>query len=127
MLAFSGAYDAGTFHAIFGVRARVAHFFVFALKISRPLDPLAVMGIPAVRSPGMKIALVAQHATSMSDESPAGGTVAGLTGPVNDSRLRELSRSLASNGHRVTVYAQRHSATLPDRAEVFPGVTVEYM
>jgi glycosyltransferase involved in cell wall biosynthesis len=41
--------------------------------------------------------------------------------------LGELSRSLASNGHRVTVYAQRHSATLPDRAEVSPGVTVEFM
>jgi hypothetical protein len=33
MIARSGAYDAGTFHAIFGVRARVAHFFVFALKL----------------------------------------------------------------------------------------------
>ena len=80
----------------------------------------------------MKIALVAQHATSMSDESVSARSVAGsasdgMTGPVNDSRLRELSRSLASNGHRVTVYAQRHSAALPDRAEVSPGVTVEYM
>src|SRR5579871_1900470 len=71
----------------------------------------------------MKIALVAQHATSMSGDSASDMPA----GPVNDSRLRELSKSLASNGHRVTVYAQRHSATLPDRAEVSPGVMVEYM
>jgi glycosyltransferase involved in cell wall biosynthesis len=71
----------------------------------------------------MKIALVAQHATPM----PADSVSADTAEPVNDSRLRELSKSLASNGHRVTVYAQRHSATLPDRAEVSPGVTVEYV
>jgi len=71
----------------------------------------------------MKIALVAQHATVMHDDAVTDGRA----GAVIDSRLRELSRSLASNGHRVTVYAQRHSATLPDRAEVSPGVTVEYM
>jgi hypothetical protein len=45
MLFPSGAYDAGTFHAIFGVRARVAHFFVFTPN-PRPLDPLAVMYSP---------------------------------------------------------------------------------
>ncbi|WP_187366422.1 glycosyltransferase [Trebonia kvetii] len=80
----------------------------------------------------MKIALVAQHATSMSGdpvsaETVSGSASCGTAGSATDSRLRELSRSLASNGHRVTVYAQRHSATLPDRAEVSPGVTVEYM
>src|SRR5512146_2700095 len=80
----------------------------------------------------MRIALVAQHATSMSgdalaDTAAAGSALGGGAGQTNDTRLRELSRSLASNGHRVTVYAQRHSATLPDRAEVAPGVTVEYM
>jgi D-inositol-3-phosphate glycosyltransferase len=62
----------------------------------------------------MKIALVAQHA-SPGDK----------TGQVNDSRLRELSRSLASNGHRVTVYGQRYGAE--QRAEVEPGVTVDYV
>jgi hypothetical protein len=46
MLSSSGAYDAGTFHAIFGVRARVAHFFVFTPEPPRPLDPLAVMISP---------------------------------------------------------------------------------
>jgi glycosyltransferase involved in cell wall biosynthesis len=66
----------------------------------------------------MKIALVAQQATALSDDATEHG---------NDIRLRELSRSLASKGHRVTVYAQRHNATLPDRAEVEPGVSVEYI
>jgi hypothetical protein len=33
MIIPSGAYDAGTFHAIYGVRARVAHFFIFTLKL----------------------------------------------------------------------------------------------
>jgi glycosyltransferase involved in cell wall biosynthesis len=41
--------------------------------------------------------------------------------------LRELSRSLASEGHHVTVYARRHSAALPDTAELEPGVHVEYL
>jgi glycosyltransferase involved in cell wall biosynthesis len=64
----------------------------------------------------MKIALVAQHAAPMS-----------ASGQANESRLRELSRSLASNGHRVTVYAQRHGSTLPERSELDPGVAVEYI
>jgi len=58
----------------------------------------------------MKIALVAQHAT-----------------PGEDARLRELSRSLANKGHRVTVYARPGSATVPDKAELEPGVRVEYI
>lgn len=66
----------------------------------------------------MKIALVAQHAMALSADG---------TGPVDDTRLLELSRSLASKGHRVTVYAQRHSAALPERVELEPGVTVEYI
>ncbi|MGH3260807.1 MAG: glycosyltransferase, partial [Trebonia sp.] len=66
----------------------------------------------------MKIALVAQHAmTPSNDDTPQAG----------DGRLLELSRSLASKGHRVTVYAQRHDKTLPERAEVEPGVVVEYL
>jgi glycosyltransferase involved in cell wall biosynthesis len=63
----------------------------------------------------MKIALVAQQANV--DQS----------GQADDTRLVELSRSLAGNGHRVTVYAQRHSAALPGRAELLPGVMVEYL
>lgn len=65
----------------------------------------------------MKIALVAQHATPQSAEG---------SWPAGDQRLLGLSKSLAREGHRVTVYAQRHS-TLPARTEVEPGVTVEYL
>jgi glycosyltransferase involved in cell wall biosynthesis len=66
----------------------------------------------------MKIALVAQHAMAL----PADGT-----GQAGDTRLLELSRSLASKGHRLTVYAQRHDGPLPERAELAPGVSVEYI
>jgi glycosyltransferase involved in cell wall biosynthesis len=66
----------------------------------------------------MKIALVAQHATPQSGAGPQ---------RAGDQRLLELSRSLASQGHRVTVYAQRHSAALPTRTEIETGVAVEYI
>jgi len=73
----------------------------------------------------MKIALVAQQATPV----PGDGA-----GEVNDARLRELSRSLASKGHQVTVYAQHQGPrTPPERAEVEHGagskhgVSVEYI
>jgi glycosyltransferase involved in cell wall biosynthesis len=66
----------------------------------------------------MKIALVAQHVIALSSDE---------TGQVGDTRLLELSRSLASKGHRVTIYAQRYNAALPERAELEPGVTVEYI
>ena len=64
----------------------------------------------------MKIALVAQHST------PVPGTTAG-----DDARLVEMSRSLAGEGHQVTVYARRNGETLPERAELAPGVSVEYV
>src|ERR1700685_2906029 len=67
----------------------------------------------------MKIALVAQHAT------PATGDDARQTG--DDARLVEMSRSLAGNGHQVTVYARRGSASVPERAKLAPGVSVEYV
>src|SRR5215510_8554930 len=67
----------------------------------------------------MKIALVAQHATPI----PGHGTEQG----GEDIRLGELSRSLAAKGHRVTVYAQQLSASLPAKAELHPGVRVEYI
>jgi glycosyltransferase involved in cell wall biosynthesis len=66
----------------------------------------------------MKIALVAQHATPQRRNG---------TWQLGDQRLLELSRSLASNGHQVTVYAQRHTASHPARAEVEPGVAVEFI
>jgi len=64
----------------------------------------------------MKIALVAQHST------PVPGAAAG-----DDARLVEMSRSLAGEGHQVTVYARRSGAGLPERAELAPGVGVEYV
>ena len=66
----------------------------------------------------MKIALVAQHVMALSTDG---------TGQVGDTRLLELSRSLASKGHQVAVYVQRRSTALPERAELEPGVTVEYI
>ncbi len=66
----------------------------------------------------MKIALVAQHAIPQRSNG---------TWQLGDQRLLELSRSLAGQGHRVTVYAQRHSAALPARAEVEPGVAIEFL
>ena len=57
----------------------------------------------------MKIALVAQHTTSLTE----------------DARLRELSRSLAGKGHRVTVYARKDGAALPAKADLDPGVQIE--
>jgi glycosyltransferase involved in cell wall biosynthesis len=57
----------------------------------------------------MKIALVAQHTTSLAE----------------DARLRELSRSLASKGHRVTVYARKGGDARPAKAELEPGVQIE--
>ena len=67
----------------------------------------------------MKIALVAQHSTPVpaADGSTAGG----------DARLVEMSRSLAGEGHQVTVYARRNGTSLPERAALAPGVSVEYV
>jgi glycosyltransferase involved in cell wall biosynthesis len=67
----------------------------------------------------MKIALVAQHST------PVPGT--GATAAGDDARLVEMSRSLAGEGHQVTVYARRDGRALPERAELAPGVSVEYV
>jgi glycosyltransferase involved in cell wall biosynthesis len=64
----------------------------------------------------MKIALVAQHST------PVPGAAAG-----DDAQLVEMSRSLAGQGHQVTVYARRNGAALPERAGLAPGGSVEYV
>ena len=68
----------------------------------------------------MKIALVAQHSTPVPGVTDA--TIAG-----DDARLVEMSRSLAGQGHQVTVYARRNGKALPERAELAPGVSVEYV
>jgi glycosyltransferase involved in cell wall biosynthesis len=65
----------------------------------------------------MKIALVAQHSTP----------VPGITAASDDARVVEMSRSLAGEGHQVTVYARRNGNGLPARAELAPGVSVEYV
>jgi len=68
----------------------------------------------------MKIALVAQHSTPVpcnSDKSTAG----------DDARLVEMSTSLAGQGHQVTVYARRNGKSLPERAKLAAGVSVEYV
>jgi D-inositol-3-phosphate glycosyltransferase len=68
----------------------------------------------------MKIALVAQNATPL---RPRAGS-----GPDSDDiGLSELTRMLASHGHRVTVYAQKHQPDLPDVAELHRGVRVEHI
>jgi glycosyltransferase involved in cell wall biosynthesis len=67
----------------------------------------------------MKIALVAQHST------PVPGTSTASAG--DDARLVELSKSLAGEGHQVTVYARRDGSRLPERADLAPGVSVAYV
>jgi glycosyltransferase involved in cell wall biosynthesis len=66
----------------------------------------------------MKIALVAQHSTPV----PTGAATAG-----HDARLVEMSKSLAGEGHQVTVYARRNGTALPQRAELAPGVSAQYV
>jgi len=68
----------------------------------------------------MKIALVAQHST------PVPGTT-DTTTAGDDARLVEMSRSLAGEGHQVTVYARPNGKRLPERATLAPGVSVEYV
>jgi glycosyltransferase involved in cell wall biosynthesis len=67
----------------------------------------------------MKIALVAQHST------PVPGTSTASAG--DDARLVEMSKSLAGEGHQVTVYARRDGSRLPERADLAPGVSVAYV
>ena len=68
----------------------------------------------------MKIALVAQHSTPVATDAAAATA-------DDDARLVEMSKSLAGEGHQVTVYARRNGNTLPERAELAPGVSVEYV
>jgi glycosyltransferase involved in cell wall biosynthesis len=68
----------------------------------------------------MKIALVAQHATPM---SPRAGS-----GPDSDDfGLSELTRMLATHGHQVTIYAQKHRADQPDQARLHAGVQIKHI
>jgi glycosyltransferase involved in cell wall biosynthesis len=68
----------------------------------------------------MKIALVAQNATPL---HPRAGS-----GPDRDDiGLSELTRKLASQGHQVTVYAQKTLPDLPEQAELHEGVRVTHI
>jgi D-inositol-3-phosphate glycosyltransferase len=68
----------------------------------------------------MRIALVAQHATPL---RPRAGS-----GPDSDDiGLSELTRKLASHGHQVTVFTQKHQPDLPDQAELHHGVGVKHI
>jgi D-inositol-3-phosphate glycosyltransferase len=68
----------------------------------------------------MKIALVAQHATPLRPQAGSGPD-------SDDIGLTHLSRMLARHGHQVTVYAQKHTPDLPDRATLDDGVRVEHI
>ncbi len=68
----------------------------------------------------MKIALVAQQATLLRPRTGSGPD-------SDDIGLTELTRGLASHGHRVTVYAEKNQPDLPDRAELHDGVQVEHI
>src|ERR1700683_680363 len=68
----------------------------------------------------MKIALVAQDATPLHPRTGSGPD-------SDDIGLSELTRCLAGQGHQVTVYAQKHQADLPDRAELDGGVRVVHI
>ncbi len=68
----------------------------------------------------MKIALVAQNATPL---HPRAGS-----GPDRDDiGLGELTRTLAGQGHQVTVYAQKNLPDQPAQAELHAGVRVEHI
>ncbi|MBO0804608.1 MAG: glycosyltransferase [Nocardiopsaceae bacterium] len=69
----------------------------------------------------MKIALVAQHAVPLPRAERA------TPDAEDDIRIRDLSRGLATDGHDVTVYAQRPAGDPLGHGELCPGVTVEYL
>jgi glycosyltransferase involved in cell wall biosynthesis len=67
----------------------------------------------------MKIALVAQHTTPLDHrDAPQ---------DPERARLRQLSRSLADDGHQVTLYCQKTDPRQPDRAKLCDGVRVEHI
>jgi D-inositol-3-phosphate glycosyltransferase len=68
----------------------------------------------------MKIALVAQHATPLRPRAGAGPD-------SDDIGLSELTRELATHGHQVTVFTQKHQPDLPDQAELHAGVRIRHI
>jgi D-inositol-3-phosphate glycosyltransferase len=68
----------------------------------------------------MRIALVARCSDPLGPQ-PGPGSAA------EAARVTSLARALADLDHRVTIYARRDGASLPDSAIVAPGVTVEHV
>ena len=68
----------------------------------------------------MKIALVAQHAAPLRPRTGAGPD-------SDDIGLSELTRKLATHGHQVTVFTQKHQPDLPDQAELHAGVRINHI
>jgi D-inositol-3-phosphate glycosyltransferase len=68
----------------------------------------------------MKIALVAQHAAPLRPRTGAGPD-------SDDIGLSELTRELATHGHQVTVFTQKHQPDLPDQAELHAGVRIRHI
>jgi D-inositol-3-phosphate glycosyltransferase len=68
----------------------------------------------------MKIALVAQHATPLRPRAGAGPD-------SDDIGLSELTRELATHGHQVTIFTQKHQPDLPDQAELHAGVRIRHI
>ncbi|MGH3159809.1 MAG: glycosyltransferase [Streptosporangiaceae bacterium] len=68
----------------------------------------------------MRIAIVAHNGSPLtpSRDPHADARAAGMT---------SLAQTLASSGHRVTIYARRDSRDLPDHAIISRGVTIEHL
>src|ERR1700728_2234125 len=114
-----GAYDAGTSTPSWRAWSRGHNLLAYRLRVPAPTARRRWLPINVERHPPMKIALVAQHST------PIPGTDTTTAG--RDARVVEMSKSLAGEGHQVTVYARRNGSGLPARAELAPGVSVEYV
>jgi glycosyltransferase involved in cell wall biosynthesis len=69
----------------------------------------------------VKIAIVAQHATPLRPCADGSGP------RPDDAGLTDLTRVLARQGHRITVYCEKRHADLPDRAELGDGAWVEHV
>jgi glycosyltransferase involved in cell wall biosynthesis len=69
----------------------------------------------------VKIAIVAQHATPLRPCADGSGP------RPDDAGLTDLTRVLARQGHRITVYCEKRHGDLPDRAELGDGAWVEHV
>jgi glycosyltransferase involved in cell wall biosynthesis len=76
----------------------------------------------------MQIALIADHIGSLAP--PTGAEAGQATDVYPDdpaASILALARALTGLEHQVTIYARRDSAGRPESAELYPGVTVEYL